>query len=555
MNHSTYRFSLDIQRTQSQVSIPVSMGDTAREWCISLTNGGKPVTIEDGCLAMMSIKRPTGTHLETFCAIEDNTTIMYKFTQNENTAVVEGIHDCQVTLYDETGMKIAAPRFSMVVSERVVSIDDINISDSDKTFVENMIAREAERSAAEVARVSAESARISAEADRATAEVARASAMGEAVEKANDAHKMASDMIDNLGKKVADGDFNGSDGVSVTHSWNGTVLTISSASGASSQDLKGEKGDRGPQGIQGERGPVGEGFHISATYSSIEQMNAGFSSDGVPLGGFALINTDNVDDEDNAKLFVKRESGYSYLIDMSGSKGIKGEKGDPYVLTDKDKEDLLASVLPNMPENLGNRLSNVEQKIADLMYNEISVSSFTNSVGTAELGSTVNSVTLSWKLNKTPTTLTLDGATQTALAEGSVNKTNLGLKANKTWTLKATDDRGKTAEKTTTLSFVNGVYYGVAFPGAYNSNFILGLKKTLRSNKLPSFTVTAAEEEHIYYCVPSRYGTCNFSVGGFSGGFSIATTTEFTNSSGYTEEYYVYKSDNAGLGTTTVNVT
>lgn len=35
------------------------------------------------------------------------------------------------------------------------------------------------------------------------------------------------------------------DGVSATHEWNGTVLTITSASGTSSADLKGDKGDPG----------------------------------------------------------------------------------------------------------------------------------------------------------------------------------------------------------------------------------------------------------------------------------------------------------------------
>jgi hypothetical protein len=37
----------------------------------------------------------------------------------------------------------------------------------------------------------------------------------------------------------------GKDGVSATHEWNGTVLTITSASGTSSADLKGDKGDTG----------------------------------------------------------------------------------------------------------------------------------------------------------------------------------------------------------------------------------------------------------------------------------------------------------------------
>ena len=53
----------------------------------------------------------------------------------------------------------------------------------------------------------------------------------------------------------------GKDGVSATHSWNGTVLSITSASGTSSANLKGEKGDtgpQGPQGIQGEKGEKGD---------------------------------------------------------------------------------------------------------------------------------------------------------------------------------------------------------------------------------------------------------------------------------------------------------
>lgn len=47
-------------------------------------------------------------------------------------------------------------------------------------------------------------------------------------------------------------------GVSVTHQWNGTVLSVTSASGTSSADLKGEKGDKGDPGEKGDRGEKGE---------------------------------------------------------------------------------------------------------------------------------------------------------------------------------------------------------------------------------------------------------------------------------------------------------
>jgi hypothetical protein len=87
----------------------------------------------------------------------------------------------------------------------------------------------------------------------------------------------------------------------------------------------------GPQGLQGdkgEQGPVGQGFSISRTYSSVSLMHESFSTDGVPFNGFVLIETGNIDDVDNAKLYVKLESGYSYLTDLSGAQGIKGEKGE-----------------------------------------------------------------------------------------------------------------------------------------------------------------------------------------------------------------------------------
>ena len=42
----------------------------------------------------------------------------------------------------------------------------------------------------------------------------------------------------------------------ITHSWNGTVLTITSDSGTSSADLQGGKGDTGPRGPQGPAGII-----------------------------------------------------------------------------------------------------------------------------------------------------------------------------------------------------------------------------------------------------------------------------------------------------------
>mgnify|MGYP003302820464 CR=1 FL=1 len=152
MNSSNFRFTLDLQKTQSQVSVTVTRGDTARVWYISFSDGILPYEISEGCIAKLEIQRPTGTRLEAFCPIENHTTVKYDFEQNTNTAAVEGIHDCAIILFDESGDVLASPHFTMIVSARVIDSDDLNVSDEDQLMLEAIITAEASRQSAETAR-------------------------------------------------------------------------------------------------------------------------------------------------------------------------------------------------------------------------------------------------------------------------------------------------------------------------------------------------------------------------------------------------------------------
>ena len=89
----------------------------------------------------------------------------------------------------------------------------------------------------------------------------------------------------------------------------------------------GAVGAQGPQGLQGPQGPAGEAFKIAKTFTSIEEMNKGFATDGVKNGQFVMIDTGNVEDADNAKLYVKGESSYTYITDLSGATGMTGPQG------------------------------------------------------------------------------------------------------------------------------------------------------------------------------------------------------------------------------------
>lgn len=230
-----------------------------------------------------------------------------------------------------------------------------------------------------------------------------------------------------------------------------------------------------------------------------------------------------------------------------GEKGEKGEKGDPGTT--------IASGITYADTNVEAALDELNQAIEDINYKAITINTFTNSVNTAEMGSTVNTVVLNWTTSKTPKTLTLDGE---EIDKSLKTKTieNAGIKTNNTYTLKAVDERDAASTKTTTISFLNGLYYGVGNveADAVDSAFVQGLTKKLTSSRTGDFKVNATGANKIYYAIPTRLGTPVFYVGGFEGGFSKLKTFAYTNPSGYQENYDVYISTNAGLGDTTVTV-
>lgn len=92
------------------------------------------------------------------------------------------------------------------------------------------------------------------------------------------------------------------------------------------QGLQGEQGPQGDQGAQGVQGPKGDPFTVKKTYTSVNELQTKASTE-LSLGDFALINTGNVEDEDNAKLFVMGNTEPTFLCDLSGAQGQKGERG------------------------------------------------------------------------------------------------------------------------------------------------------------------------------------------------------------------------------------
>jgi hypothetical protein len=146
------------------VSVPVFIGDTGIRLLISLTDGGNPYLIADGCTAYIRGKKPDGKPIFNQCLILNNTTIQYDFTKQ--TSNCEGITTCEIELYGKDGTLITAPKFIIVVDSRSLSDSEIAAiiedSDSEVGIIPKIIAS----IASEESRVEAEEIRKANELER-----------------------------------------------------------------------------------------------------------------------------------------------------------------------------------------------------------------------------------------------------------------------------------------------------------------------------------------------------------------------------------------------------
>lgn len=153
-------------------------------------------------------------------------------------------------------------------------------------------------------------------------------------------------------------------------------------------------------------------------------------------------------------------------------------------------------------------------------------------------------VNLSWALNKVPTTQSINNEAVTGNAKSYSNVTE-----DTSYLLEVSD--GSTIDrKTVSVSFLNYIYYGAAA----DFSTVTSLNNVLSDDINRRITVTAGAGQYIIYAFPSRLGSAQFFVDSFEGGFDAPVEQTLTNSQGYSETYKIYKSTNANLGTTTVEV-
>lgn len=220
----------------------------------------------------------------------------------------------------------------------------------------------------------------------------------------------------------------------------------------------------------------------------------------------------------------------------------------PSYIRDITEEDL---------ENWRNDVEEVKKlrdDISRLQSSTIKVTNFSVTPNIVEIGSVINSITLKWDTNFR--VLTKQFINDIEIPDITKRSRTLDgpFASSQTYTLRVEGDDGNSDIKSTELKFLNNIYYGTEKLHDINSSFINSLSRVLAENKQKGFTVVSREQEYIYIALPVRFGEPKFTIISEEADFELITKFDHENSSGYVEEYAVYRTTNVHLGQTTIRL-
>ena len=249
-----------------------------------------------------------------------------------DTRVVIATASCYVNLTQTTA--IIDPSHTIPdVEEVIAKIEEIEQQEAlIQEAEEDRVDAEEARETAEAARASAETSRASAESQRASAESLRNTAEGQRelaetsrsnAETARASAEQGRAAAELLREQTTATTLHKIDGMTV----HATGLNPYASPTASITEVTDGQG-KTIKHIEFGLAP-GDPFVIAKTFASISEMNA-YTGTDLRVGQFVLISS-TVSDPDNAKMYVvtavSPSNTFSYVTDLSGVQGIKGDRG------------------------------------------------------------------------------------------------------------------------------------------------------------------------------------------------------------------------------------
>lgn len=193
------------------------------------------------------------------------------------------------------------------------------------------------------------------------------------------------------------------------------------------------------------------------------------------------------------------------------------------------------------------RVATVQDALDKLFYVTPAVT-LTNNHLVQEKGVTVTGLVFDWTLNKSVVSQSFNqgiGAVSPELRTLSLS--GLSLTTNISYTI-TVDDGTTTAESSTTVAFNNKRYWGVSSLESLADADVIALSNEFSTTRVQTKTVNGGGK-YIYFAYPASFGAATFTVNGLLSTAWTLTTRSFTNASGHSESYNIYRSNTVQNGT------
>lgn len=226
---------------------------------------------------------------------------------------------------------------------------------------------------------------------------------------------------------------------------------------------------------------------------------------------------------------------------------IKNKLGE--FISSKDKKearDNLDIKADTIPYNISDYedIQTVKQALDKILKKPLTINSFTSDINVYDSGDYLTGFNISWNISKQPTKLTLyinnEKVNIDNIKSGTKNITGKFI-GNVLVRLEA-QSSDEVVTHNITIQPVIPLYFGT------DSDYTKD-QKVLTASTSGTITITAETDQFIYLITPFKITQF---VNGFEGGFETLDPFTITTKLNNTIKYYVYRSDYAGLGKTTI---
>ena len=212
---------------------------------------------------------------------------------------------------------------------------------------------------------------------------------------------------------------------------------------------------------------------------------------------------------------------------------------------------------------INGELAKIKEAMENMTYIPLSIKSFVNNINLLEINHSYSGdIVFNWEVdgNIKSQRIEVKQGDQTiadiadiAVDDRTHTRNFSGITENIVCTLIITDAQNKESKKTTNIDFTYKIFYGKSTKTEFvDETFATELEgsQLSKTKSIGRIEVTTGPEEYIFFCLPAAYGTPQFKVGGFDGGFDLVNENVIYNST----KYNVYKSTYSNLGTKIVEV-